>query len=582
MEEGIRGDGFNYPHGDRTRARTGEPGNLPAREQIEHSQTAPEYRPAEVVNVLLVEDNEADQLMVREFLAAANERYELHHHIFHLTWCARLERALQYLKEDRFDVILLDLTLPDSRGSETLLRTKARARGVPIIVLTGVEDLEVAVRAVREGAEDYLVKGQTEGFRLVRSLLYATERRRRERQMRDLERRIQEGERVRSLAVLARGVAHDITSVLAAIQGNVHCALAKLPEGAEAREFLLGIEKSTVRAHARVTQLLAYSGVGSLERTTLSLSALVADMRELLSSAFFRRARLIFELAPGLPLIEGDCSQLQQVVMNLVTNAVEALSDPEQSVRVLTGICDYRPHEGWQIIGPGVKTERCVYLEVQDTGCGIPPEVRERIFDPFFSSKFIGRGLGLAAVWGIVQAHHGAIALQSEPGKGTIFRVLFPAEAAVAQVGGTEEPAQAPDKLPALSALAGAGLVLMVEPDRARAGALYEALEGVGYSAVIASSGREAISLFDLHKDEISAAVLNLKVEGPAAEQVYAYLRRTHRELPVVIVGGVRESPRVQKLESAQTRAVDQGSTPARIIAELSAMIGEEAGLGTV
>jgi PAS domain S-box-containing protein len=262
---------------------------------------------------------------------------------------------------------------------------------------------------------------------VMASITDVTERKRAEEERRLFLERAQQAQKMESLGVLAGGIAHVFNNIFQTILGHTELARSGLPPGSLVDENLQAIFGATRRASHLVSQILVYSGKGSREVRRVDLTAVVEQMREMVGPAVSDKATLEYRLAPGLPFIRADRSEIQQVIANLVINASEALEGSAGTIWVSTGIADRNEREapqGADQLGQG----RYVFLAVEDTGRGMDEATRLRIFDPFFTTKFMGRGLGLAAVAGIVRTHGGGISVRSELGKGTTFRLLFPAE----------------------------------------------------------------------------------------------------------------------------------------------------------
>jgi PAS domain S-box-containing protein len=254
-----------------------------------------------------------------------------------------------------------------------------------------------------------------------------TDHLRAEEEERELEERMQQAQRLEGLGVMAGGIAHDFNNLLTPILGDASLVLMDLPPDSPLRPRLQKIQKAARRAAALTNQMLAYAGKGPLVVEQLDLSALVREMAQLLETSVARKAELVYELDGNLAPLEGDAAQLSQVVMNLLTNAAEAVGESGGRIAVRTGAFQARPQaRGRSWLGENLPEGPAVYIEVEDNGCGMDEETLGRIFDPFFTTKFTGRGLGLAAALGIVRGHRGAIELESAPAKGTRFRVMFP------------------------------------------------------------------------------------------------------------------------------------------------------------
>jgi PAS domain S-box-containing protein len=239
---------------------------------------------------------------------------------------------------------------------------------------------------------------------------------------------LRHSQKLESLGVLAGGIAHDFNNLLTTILGNCNLAAMELPPGTPVQAYLDQIEKASVRASELTRQMLAYAGKGGGAVERVDLNWLLLGMKPLMEASVSAGAELRFELAPGVPELLGDPFRLQQVVMNLVTNAWEAIgAQGRGTITVRTGEQEV-DRMVLDAAAPGIPIHpgRYATLEVADTGCGIAPDIRDRIFDPFFSTKFLGRGLGLSALLGILRGHGGSIQVRSE-GQGSCFRLFLPA-----------------------------------------------------------------------------------------------------------------------------------------------------------
>jgi PAS domain S-box-containing protein len=360
---------------------------------------------------------------------------------------------------------------------------------------------------------------------------------------RALETRMQEAQRLEGLGVLAGGIAHDFNNLLTPILGDASLALMDLPEDSPTRVRLEKIQKAARRAAALTHQMLAYAGHGALEVEPLDLSALVDEMAELLASSAGRRARLDLELAPDLPRIEADSSQLSQVVMNLITNAAEAVGDAAGTIAVRTGGFEVgRRTEQGRWLGERLPSGPCVWFEVEDDGCGMDEATQSRIFDPFFTTKFTGRGLGLAAALGIVKSHGGAIDIGSRPGLGTRFRVMFPA----AERTAATPPPRAADACDWQSE----GTVLVVDDDEGVRELARETLERAGLRVLCAGSAPEAVALFRRHAGSLSLIILERTMPTRLGSEPFDLVRSISPDTPIMLVSGYAPEPGAQRLAS--------------------------------
>ncbi len=364
-----------------------------------------------------------------------------------------------------------------------------------------------------------------------------SERKQAEEERRQLEAQMQHAQKLESLGILAGGIAHDFNNLLVGILGNASFALTELPPGSPARQSIGEVEVAARRAAELTNQMLAYSGKGKFVVERVNLSTLVEEIAHLLHSVISKKAVLKFEFQDDLPAVEGDPTQLRQVVMNLITNAAEAIGNHEGLVAVRTATMQVdRELLSEFYHGDGSAAESYAGLEVSDNGCGMDAETKSRIFDPFFTTKFTGRGLGLAAVLGIVRGHHGAIKVDSEPGRGTTFRVLFPAAQWSAQ--SIEHPINEPL---ASSDWRGRGGILVVDDEKAVQNVTKKILEHFGFTVLTADDGRHGLEIFRKHVGEIKVVLLDLTMPHMDGEEAFREMRRLHADVRVILSSGYTE-----------------------------------------
>ncbi len=350
-----------------------------------------------------------------------------------------------------------------------------------------------------------------------------------------------QSQKLESLGVLSGGIAHDFNNLLGAILGNLGLAQMEINPAASASARLKTIESLVVKATNLTRQMLAYSGRGTFEIKPLNLNALVEEMTHLLSISISKKVAIRYSLDRTLPLIEADASQLQQVVMNLVINASDAIGDNPGTITVRTGAmsadADYleRTFQS-QPMAPGT----FVTLEVADDGSGMSPETLKRIFEPFFTTKFSGRGLGLSAIQGIIKGHGGGIRVYSEPGRGTTFKLLFPATGAAA---GPHSAQEAPQRY------RGAGTILVVDDEESIRSMAAGILAQMGFDALLAADGMEALVLYETHKADIRLIIMDLTMPHMDGAEAFAALRARGHATPVVLSSGFNESEAVNRFK---------------------------------
>ncbi len=340
-----------------------------------------------------------------------------------------------------------------------------------------------------------------------------------------------EAQKLESLGVLAGGIAHDFNNLLTVILANATFVRA---DSAVDDERLAHIESAARRAADLCRQMLAYAGKGSFVVEQIDLGALVRDTAQLIRVSISKKARLELELAPGLPAVQGDVSQLRQVVMNLVINASEALGDGAGDIRLVTRAARPDPAAGGMSHAFDLPPGDCVCLEIADTGHGMSPATLARIFDPFFTTKFAGRGLGLAAVLGIVRAHNGALTVQSTPGHGSRFRLFLPASRQPAK----PTPAAPAPETPARN---GHGTILVADDEPVVLATADAVLRHHGYATVLAHDGHEAVRRFKAEPAAFSAVLLDLTMPGLDGAEVLRTIRAVQPKVRVLVMSGFSE-----------------------------------------
>jgi signal transduction histidine kinase len=399
-----------------------------------------------------------------------------------------------------------------------------------------------------------------------------TERRRAEEERAVLEAQVRHAQRLESLGVLAGGVAHDFNNLLAIMLGNLRLALKRLDSESEVAEKLREVRNAAEHASRLTDQMLTYAGKGTQELVPLDVSALLRDLLELLGSSLGDRVRLETELPDGLPLVDGDQVQLRQVVLNLVTNAGEAVAEAGATITLRTGtlVADRSLLVG-SVGSPDLEPGPVVFIEVVDPGEGMSRETQLRIFEPFFTTKFSGRGLGLASALGIVQGHRGVIHIESSPEEGTRFRVLLPCSGDRPAAGRPLTDVPAPGR--------GQGVVLVVDDDEPMLRLTTLFLEEAGFEVRRALGGRAALDLLDADVGGIDAVVLDLAMPEVAGPDVLDRIRELRPELPVVLVSGYgEEAARAQLSSEPRTFFLHKPYEPDVLVGLLGRELGADAG----
>jgi len=354
-------------------------------------------------------------------------------------------------------------------------------------------------------------------------------------ELRRLERRLRETQRLETVGLLAGGVAHDINNIVMVILAITTMMRRQVAMGSQLAEDLSTIETASQRAAEICTQLLAYAGKRQLARELLDLNAVVADTAKLLRSTLPSGISLEVTSAAGIPIpVEIDPAQLRALVMNLILNASEAIGD-DGRINVTVEAADPKRIGELANSHVGVVLDPArpyAILSVTDTGRGMPPETVERIFEPFFTTKARGRGLGLAAALGTVRAHEGAMHVESTVGRGSTFRVLLPYSS------------QALPRRDAQSdvtvAFRGSGVVLVVDDHEGVAIATARMMKELGFEAIVASSGAEAL-LRLAETAGVSLVMLDLMMPGLDGSATLERIRERHPKLPVILMSGFHD-----------------------------------------
>ena len=355
-----------------------------------------------------------------------------------------------------------------------------------------------------------------------------------------LERKLQDTQKLESLGVMAGGIAHDFNNLLTAIAGNASLASMELGATSPIQANLSAIKEGSRQAADLCKQMLAYSGRGRFVVQNLSLNRLVEETTHLLQISISKQAVLRFNLYKDLPPIEADATQIRQVIMNLVINASEAIGEKSGIISLNTGLARVdRAYLGGTVMAPELPEGTYVYLEVSDSGCGMTEETRARIFDPFFTTKFSGRGLGLAAVLGIVRGHRGALKVYSEPGRGSTFKLLFPC------APGREDSAA--QSVPGKAEWRGHGDALVMDDEESVRSTAAAMLRKLGFTVTLAADGREGVRAFQEDPGKYTIVLTDLTMPHLDGEATFHELRRIRGDVRVILMSGFNEQEAISR-----------------------------------
>lgn len=360
-----------------------------------------------------------------------------------------------------------------------------------------------------------------------------TVRKRAEEEKKLLEQQLCQAQKLESLAVMAGGIAHNFNNILTIIMGG--CYLMKMnPESAQ--EQIPAIEKAADRAAELCRQMLAYAGKSPIAHSQVNMGELVDDMVVMLRTTIPKNAVINFESTTTIPFIKGETSQLIQILMNLVINASEAIGDLEGEIRVVLSTVKIRAGRPEKdAFGNTIPPGWYVCLEVTDNGSGMDDETMRRIFEPFYTTKFAGRGLGMSAIIGIVKGHGGALQLFSRQGYGSIFKIFFPVQLSEAVRDNSTLTGT-------MSSWQGSGTILLVDDEEKVLFVMKLMLENLGFAVIAAVNGKEALDLYQEHDDEITLVVTDVGMPIMDGYQLFQELKILNPGLPIIIASGFGNS----------------------------------------
>ena len=381
---------------------------------------------------------------------------------------------------------------------------------------------------------------------LIGAIIDITDRKKTEEERLYLERRLLHSQKLESLGVLSGGIAHDFNNLLQALLGNLDLALMRLPADAAGRKNIDHAVNAGKHAAKLTNMMLAYSGKGLFVVKPLNVTELVEENASMLEAAIPKSITLEKHLDHNLPAIMADTGQLQQVVMNLITNASEAIGEQDGKIRLSTGAREFdqttlNSSRLEEKLTPG----RYVWLKVCDSGCGMDEGTQQKLFDPFFTTKFTGRGLGMSAVLGIIRAHKGAFLVDSKPGVGTTIQVLLPISTH-SKTERADSPASAGEPRPIDRHR---WIILVIDDEEMIRGVCVGMLEELGFEVLSAASGEEALSLFRKQGDRIDLVLLDQVMPGMDGVAVFKELRRIRPEIKILLASGFSEQEAAERFK---------------------------------
>ncbi|MEM7331041.1 MAG: response regulator [Chloroflexota bacterium] len=469
-----------------------------------------------VIQVLIVEDSEDDTLLLIRRLKKGG--YDPKY--IRVDSAAEMDKSLE---KQVWDIIIADYSMPNFGAMDALALVKSKGLTFPFIIVSGAIGEEVAVEAMKLGAHDYFMKNN------LKRLVPTIDRVLQEEAMR-------QNQKLESLGVVASGIAHDFNNLLQVILSQSSLALARLPLTDPSRKYIERVAQAGKNAAELTYQLLAYSGRGQFRISSINLNAFVEENYHLFYVAIAKNVEIVREFSDNPVLINADLSQIQQVLMNLIINAAESYNGRSGRIIIKTGTENVQSGNQYNLkmTGDSLAPGKYAKIEVVDFGSGMDEATLSRIFDPYFTTKFTGRGLGLAAVLGIVRGHKGGIQIFSEVNTGTTFKLLLPIAENLIEEKSNKESKEINCKTDRV--------VLVIDDDERIRESLDDMLEIMDVQVLKASNGTTGINIFREYLSEINLVLLDLSMPGLSGEETHQKLHEISSDIPILLMSGYSES----------------------------------------
>jgi len=361
-----------------------------------------------------------------------------------------------------------------------------------------------------------------------------TEKKRKEQEMALLQTQLEHAQRLESLGVLAGGIAHDFNNLLAAIMGNAELAGMELDESSKAAKHLANVDSACDQASSLCKQLLAYAGKGEFLIKKINLGDYLQGMSDLLRASLGKDVRLHIDIEKGLPPVLVDNAQFQQVILNFIVNASDAIGDKQGDIWLAARLVEMNRDALYKYMNGSTMPEGSyVAVSVSDTGCGMDQNTLGKIFDPFFTTKKTGNGLGLSSILGIIQRHQGGVKVDSEPGKGTEFSVLIPLE-------GKRKATKEITTLDAID-MKGSGVVLLVDDEKSIRHLVGKMLEKIGFEVAYAENGLIGLEMFRTYQKDLVVVLLDMTMPRMGGVDAMRSMREINPDIPILLVSGYSE-----------------------------------------
>jgi signal transduction histidine kinase len=497
------------------------------------------------IRILLVEDNEEHAEIVRRAFESCDMNSTL-------TVAQNLDKARACLVASNPHIMVTDFLLPDGKGLE-LLSPATAASNYPVIVMTSFGDEQVAVEAIKAGALDYVAKSESSlldmphiAERALREWDHIQKRKRAEEERRNLEKQLVRAQKLEAIGTLAGGIAHDFNNILGAIIGYTELALFEVESDSIGANNMNQVLKASHRAKDLVKQILAFSRKDKRDKESVRLDLIAKEALKLLRASLPVSITIHQEIDENVGPILGDHSQIHQVIMNLCTNAWHAMEENGGTLSLYLAEVNVTGEDLVQF--PDADLGAHVKLNIKDTGAGMPKEVMDRIFDPYFTTKGQGKGtgLGLSIVHGIVRRHGGHIKVWSKPQNGTTFEILFPLskKQGMSEKKGTAQP------------LGGTERILFVDDEKALSDLGEKILTYLGYKVLTTQNPAEALEIFSAAPDEFDLVITDMAMPGMNGRRLAEKLREIRPDIPLLLCTGFSDELDQKNIHSIGIQAM--------------------------
>jgi signal transduction histidine kinase len=498
--------------------------------------------------VLCIDDEEMIRLTIGDFLEDSG---------YTVLKAEDGKQGLEIFREKKPDIVLVDLRMPETDGFDVLSEVVKVSPETPIIVISGTGVMQDAIEAIRLGAWNFItkpiedmtvlefaVRQAVEKAELIRETRFYRENleemvRQRTAELEEAHKQLRQAQKMEAIATLAGGIAHDFNNTLGAIIGYTQLTIYKLPPDDSLRSYLEQVLNASYRARDLVYQILTFSRRTEQKKKPVRIASIIKEDLKMLRAPIPSTIDIRQNIDTETGSTEADPTQIHQVFMNLCTNAAHAMEKKGGVLEVILGNADIQEADAAQ--HPDLRPGPYIKLTVKDTGHGISPEIKERIFDPYFTTKNKGEGtgLGLAVVHGIVKSHEGAISVESIPGKGSTFHVYFPR---------TREKTDTVKKQPPGRLPQGKESILFIDDDKVLAYMGKKALEHLGYRVDPKTDAPDALEKFLESPDKFDIIITDLTMPKMTGEKLAEEVMKIRPHIPIILCTGHSERIRDESL----------------------------------